>query len=277
MQTVATLLQQGALRLQGTENPLLVAQLLLALVLQCDRINLLTWPEKEVSKAQVLHYYELLERRSQHEPLAYLLQQQEFWSLPFLVNEHVLVPRADTETLVEAVLQQLPNEALTVLELGTGSGAIACALAHERPLWQLLATDISLQALVIAQSNAKQLQLPNITFMQADWFSDIPAQRFAAIVSNPPYLAKDDSHLQAELLYEPRNALVSGDSGLEAYAAILSRAADFLIPNGLVAFEHGYTQAQALQSLFVEADYSHIQTLPDLAGLPRVTLARRRN
>lgn len=275
MQTVAALLQQGALRLQGTENPLLVAQLLLAFVLQCDRVKLITWPELEVSEAQASRYFDLLVRRSQYEPLAYLLQQQEFWSLRFEVNEHVLVPRPDTEVLVEAVLQQLPNEALTVLELGTGSGAIACALAHERPLWQLLATDVSIEALALAQNNAKRLQLANIRFMQADWFAGLPAQQFAAIVSNPPYLAQNDPHLQAELLYEPRNALVSGDSGLEAYVAILSRAADYLIPNGLVAFEHGYTQAQAVQDLFAQAGYSQIQTLPDLAGLPRVTLARR--
>ncbi len=275
MQTVAALLQQGASRLQGTENPLLAAQLLLAFVLQCDRIKLITWPEQTVNDAQATQYEALLVRRSRHEPLAYLLQHQEFWSLSFHINEQVLVPRADTEILVEAVLQQLPNSELAIIELGTGSGAIACALAHERPLWQLLATDVSPSALAIAKQNAKQLQLTNIIFKQADWFTGIPVQSFAAIISNPPYLAHDDPHLQAELLYEPHNALVSGSSGLEAYIAILSKAANYLIPGGLIAFEHGFTQAQAVQNLLADAGYSQVQTLPDLAGLPRVTLARR--
>lgn len=275
MQTVATLLQQGAARLQGTENPWLAAQLLLAFVLQCDRVKLITWPERAVGEAQAAEYDALLVRRSQHEPLAYLLQQQEFWSLPFYINQQVLVPRADTEILVEAVLQQLPHSELAILELGTGSGAIACALAHERPFWQLLATDVSLSALAIAEHNAKQLQLKNVAFKQADWFTGIPIQPFAAIISNPPYLAHDDPHLQAELLYEPRNALVSGDNGLEAYVAILSQASDYLIPGGLIAFEHGFTQAVAVQNLLVKAGYLQVQTLPDLAGLPRVTLARR--
>jgi len=275
MYTVAELLQQGIITLQGTDNPRLEAELLLGHVLNCDRVKLMTWPENRVSETQATVYQALLKRRTQHEPLAYLIGRKEFWSMPFKVTQSVLVPRPETERLVETVLAQLPNEPLSLLELGTGSGAIACALAHERPLWKIVATDISFDALTLAKENAKALNLPNIEFIHSNWFEGIPLQSFAAIISNPPYLSADDPHLKEDLLHEPHNALVSGVSGLEAYEAIIAKSNDYLLPGGVIAVEHGFEQALSIQVLFKNAGYLQISTIFDLAGLPRVTLAKR--
>lgn len=275
MNTVAQLLKQGSDLLRFTDNPLLEAQLLLAKVLGCERIKLITWPEQAVSEEQTALYRAYIERRLQREPLAYIAGTKEFWSLNLKVNSHVLVPRPETELLVETVLAQLPKEKLTLLELGTGSGAIACALAHERPTWQVFATDISSNALTVATENAKDLQLPNIHFMQSNWFEAIPRQAVAAIISNPPYLSHHDPHLKEDLLHEPQSALVSGITGLEAYEAIIANAQDYLVHNGLLAFEHGYEQATAIQQLLIKAGYIEVSTVTDLAGLPRVTFARK--
>ncbi len=275
MNTVAQLLKQGSDLLRFTDNPLLEAQLLLAKVLGCERIKLITWPEQAVSEEQTAFYRALIERRLLREPLAYIIGTKEFWSLNLKVNSHVLVPRPDTELLVETVLAQLPKEKLTILELGTGSGVIACALAHERPTWQVFATDISSDALTVATENAKALQLFNISFMQSNWFEAIPQQAVAAIISNPPYLSHHDPHLKEDLLHEPQSALVSGITGLEAYEAIIANAQDYLVPGGLLAFEHGYEQATAIQQLLIKAGYIEVLTVTDLAGLPRVTFARK--
>lgn len=275
MNTVAELLKQGSDLLQFTDNPLLEAQLLLAKVLGCDRIKLITWPEQAISEEQTALYRTYIERRLQREPLAYIIGTKEFWSLNLKVNSHVLVPRPETELLVETVLAQLPVDKLTILELGTGSGAIACALAHERPTWQVFATDISSDALVVASENATALQLSNIHFMQSNWFEAIPQQAVAAIISNPPYLSHHDPHLKEDLLHEPQPALVSGITGLEAYEAIIANAQDYLVHSGLLAFEHGYEQATAIQQLLIKAGYIEVSTVTDLAGLPRVTFARK--
>lgn len=275
MNTVAQLLKQGSDLLRFTDNPLLEAQLLLAKVLGCERIKLITWPEQAVSEEQTALYRAYIERRLQREPLAYIAGTKEFWSLNLKVNSHVLVPRPETELLVETVLAQLPKEKLTLLELGTGSGAIACALAHERPTLQVFATDISSDALAIATENAKALQLLNISFMQSNWFEAIPRQAVAAIISNPPYLSHHDPHLKEDLLHEPQSALVSGITGLEAYEAIIANAQDYLVHSGLLAFEHGYEQATAIQQLLIKAGYIEVSTVTDLAGLPRVTFARK--
>lgn len=273
MRSIADVLKQGSESLKGTDNPLLEVQLLLAKVLACDRIKLITWPEKMVNDDQIALYQAFIQRRIQHEPLAYILGYKEFWSLNFKVSPHVLVPRPDTEILVETVLEKLPTEALTLIELGTGSGAIACALAHERSNWNIIASDISIEALNIAKENASLLRLPNITFIQSNWFERIPRQSVAAIISNPPYLSENDSHLKDDLLHEPRSALVSGTTGLEAYEAIIANAKHYLVPNGLIVFEHGFEQAVPIQQLLQKANYLQITTINDLAGQPRVTFA----
>lgn len=274
MHTVALLLKQGSDALQGIDNPRLEAELLLCAILHCDRIKLITWPEDIVNDEQKRAYQALLERRVNHEPLAYIIGTKEFWSMPFKVTPHVLVPRPETELLVETVLSLLPNEPLTVLELGTGSGAIACALASERPNWQIVATDISKEALSIATENAAMLKLHNIQWLGSDWFTAIPSQTFAAIISNPPYLANDDPHLHNDLLYEPHNALVSGISGLEAYEAIITKASDYLERGGLIAFEHGFTQSLPVRDLLEKNAYNNIKSINDLNDVPRVTYGR---
>lgn len=273
MHTIADLLQQGSERLQGLDNPQSEARLLLAYALNKDPVWLMTWPEKEVSEQVSALYQQLLERRVKREPLAYLLGNKEFWSLPLKVNNTVLVPRPETELLVETVLSLLPNSPLSVLELGTGSGAIACALAHSRPAWNIIASDISSEALTVAKENAHQLALSNIQWYQADWFNGLPKQKYAAVISNPPYLSATDPHLIDELLFEPRRALVSGKSGLEAYETIIANAADYLVQQGSLILEHGFAQGPAIQQLLAKAGFSKIETLTDLAGLARVTFA----
>ncbi|MCS5710700.1 peptide chain release factor N(5)-glutamine methyltransferase [Candidatus Berkiella aquae] len=272
MQTIAQLLKHGYELLQGTDNPHLEAQLLLAKALACERIQLIAWPDKQVSDEQVIVFHKLVQRRCQHEPIAYLLEEKEFWSLPFYVNQHVLVPRPETELLVETFLQYLPQDALTVLELGTGSGAIACALASERPHWQIIATDISFEALKVAKSNSMQLNLPNIQWVHANWFAGLSLPPVAAIISNPPYLSDSDPHLKEDLLHEPQSALVSGNTGLEAYETIIANALPYLIPGGLLAFEHGATQSQDIAVLLAKQGYADIKILNDLANIPRITL-----
>lgn len=273
MHTIAELLQLGSERLQGLDNPQLEARLLLAHVLKVEPVWLMTWPEKAVSDQDQTHYQQLLKRRVKREPLAYLLGSKEFWSLPLKVNNAVLVPRPETELLVETVLSLFPNSPLSVLELGTGSGAIACVLAHTRPIWKITATDISSEALAIAKENAIQLGLLNIQWYQADWFKGLPIQKYAAVISNPPYLSATDPHLVDELLFEPKGALVSGKTGLEAYEAIIAKAAQYLVQEGALVLEHGFEQGPAIQALLAKAGFSKIKTLKDLAGLPRVTIA----
>lgn len=276
MPTIAELLKQGSNTLQGTDNPRLEAELLLCAVLNCDRVKLIAWPQNRVNEEQTAAYLAFIQRRTQHEPLAYIIGSKEFWSLPFHVTSNVLVPRPETELLVETVLAQLPNEPLTIIELGTGSGAIACALAHERPIWQIIATDISAKALIVAKENAQALQLANIKWLQSDWFASIPLQKVAAIISNPPYLSHDDQHLKNELLHEPLNALVSGESGLEAYEAIILKAMDYLEEGGLLAFEHGFAQHPLISEILIKNGFTQIQNVTDLAGLPRVTYGRKK-
>lgn len=274
MHTVAELLKQGSDALQGTNNPRLEAELLLCAILHCDRIKLITWPENTVNDEQKRGYQALLERRVNHEPLAYIIGTKEFWSMPFKVTPDVLVPRPETELLVETILSLLPNEPLTVLELGTGSGAIACALSSERPNWRIVATDISKEALSLAAENAAMLKLHNIQWLGSDWFTDIPSQTFAAIISNPPYLAIDDPHLHSDLLYEPQNALVSGISGLEAYEAIITKASDYLERGGVIAFEHGFTQSLSVRAILEKNAFNNIKSINDLNDVPRITYGR---
>lgn len=280
MKTIEELLVIGKAALEPMDvkhsNPVLEAQLLLAHVLGCERVTLYTWPQRAVSEENEATYLALLERRQQHEPIAYILGHKEFWSLHFEVNEFTLVPRYETELLVETVLAQLPESPQMVLDMGTGCGAIACALASSRPQWQIMATDISAGALEIAQKNANNLDLASrISFMQSDWFSAIPNQKFDAIVSNPPYIREYDLHLMhKDLLFEPKNALTPGPSGLEAYKIILAQCKNYLKPKGLLAFEHGFDQGQALQNLLIEAGFTEVTTYHDLAALERVTIGR---
>jgi release factor glutamine methyltransferase len=209
-------------------------------------------------------------------PIAYLIGTKGFWNFDLKVTADVLVPRPETELLVEIILEHLDSKKQLIADLGTGSGAIALALASERPEWQLVATDSSQAALNLAEENAKNLQLNNIEFRQGSWAAALKRENFDAIVSNPPYIDKGDTHLkQGDVRYEPVQALVAEDQGLADLKQIAAQALDKLKPGAILLMEHGYQQGEAVRHLLTQSGYNEIQTYKDLAGLERATMARR--
>ena len=241
-----------------------------------SRVQLLTHDTDVLSAAQLSLWNALLERRLAGEPMAYILGEREFYGRVFVVNSNVLIPRPDTEILIDAVLAQYAvNTALTVLDLGTGSGAIAVTLAAERPAWQVSAVDISAEALLVAQANA-EAHAPSVRLRQSDWFSAIaPHERFDLIVSNPPYIAAHDVHLtQGDVRFEPRGALSDEADGLKHYRAIIAQAPQFLTTDGRIYLEHGFDQAVAVRELLHQANFTEIQTIRDLAGHERVSVGQ---
>jgi release factor glutamine methyltransferase len=272
--SIAACLQWGKQQLASLPTATLDAEVLLCDVLQQTRAYLYTHPELIVPEQTYAHYVEFIQRRQQEEPVAYIVGHQEFWSLSFKVTPDVLIPRPETELLVETVLNLSPaSSPCRVLELGTGSGAIICAIATERPSWQLTATDISEKALAMARQNAQTHQLSHIHWLQSDWFTQIPIAPFDIIVSNPPYLGNADPHLPS-LRMEPRTALVSGTEGLDAIAHLIQTAPSYLAQEGWLALEHGCDQGPAVQQLMKQSGFDQINTLKDLAELERVTLGR---
>lgn len=258
------------------EDAALEASLLLCHVLQCDRAHLMAWPEKTLSAEQQQQYEQLVARRRQGEPVAYIKGEKEFWSRAFTVNPHCLIPRPETERLIEFVLQHFDRKQnLCVADLGTGSGAIAVTLACECPPWQITATDIDDDALALAQQNAKRHAANHIHFIKSDWF-DALTQRYDLIVSNPPYIASGDAHLQqGDVRFEPAAALASGDDGLDAIRQLCRQAGDFLNPDGWLIIEHGYDQKHAVYDLFFDNGFNNIQQLNDYAGNPRLSAGQR--
>lgn len=272
MTTIRDELKWGLDCLINNENALLDLQILLAYVLECDRIKLMTWPEMRVAPDQSMHYRRLVERRAQHEPIAYLVGEKEFWSRTFIVTNDTLIPRPETEKLIEVALDLLPKTALTVLDVGTGSGIIACTLALACPAWRVVGLDLSERALEIAKVNADRLGVKNIEWLQSDWLSAWQTSAVDVIISNPPYLKINDEHLINDLSFEPINALVGGETGLEAYEILIPQAALHLKKGGVLLFEHGHDQASAVQTLLRKSGFSDIKTVHDLSDLPRVTM-----
>lgn len=259
---------------QVTEVPQLEAEVLLAYVLDVSRTHLHAWPEKMLTDSQQKKFLELINRRKLGEPIAYLIGRREFWSLDLEVTPAVLIPRPETELLVELVLKNIQAEQAVIADLGTGSGAIALAIAHERPNWIVHATDESEAALAIAQRNAQRLNLRNVEFHQGHWCQALPKFQFDAIVSNPPYIAEEDPHLtQGDLRFEPRRALVSAGNGLQDIEQIILDARYYLKAAGLLFLEHGSQQAENIVSIFEKAGYTFTRTQQDLADLDRVTIA----
>lgn len=252
------------------------AELLLAFVLEKPRSYLYTWPDKAVSESQAAAFMALFERRQRGEPVAYLLGRQGFWTLDLQVAEHTLIPRADTELLVEAALQLAEaNTGLNVLDLGTGTGALALALASECPQWAVTGVDRIESAVALAQSNQRQLQLANVQFLPSHWFSALADQRYDLILSNPPYIADNDPHLaQGDVRFEPLSALVSGVDGLDDIRLIIAQAPSYLTADGWLLLEHGFNQASAVRELLLQAGFVEVSSQRDLSGHERISLGR---
>ena len=268
-------LQQAADTLaSNSDSPRLEAELLLCYHLGYDRSHLYAHPEELLSRAQLNEYRRLLTRRQGGEPLAYITGFKEFWSLPFLVKKEVLIPRPETELVVELALDCFPaQQTISVADLGTGCGAIACAIAHDRPLWRVIATDRSEPALSIARHNAEVLGLQNIDFICGHWLAPLMEPRFEIIVSNPPYVHERDPHLaQPELGHEPRDALVSQDGGLADIRQIVADAPLCLSDNGVIILEHGFDQAYKVRQILRERGFKDVRSHFDLAGVERVSL-----
>ncbi|GGY38074.1 release factor glutamine methyltransferase [Bacterioplanes sanyensis] len=263
-------LRQATARLSTSDSARLDAELLLAQVLEKDRTWLYTWSDRELSDGQLQAVDTLLQQRQQGVPVAHLLGQREFWSLPLRVNASTLIPRPDTETLVEWALQLPVRDQARVLDLGTGTGAIALALASERSQWQVEAVDAQVQAVQLAQYNAQALQL-DVRVYASHWFSAVNG-RFDVLVSNPPYIDADDEHLQqGDVRFEPASALVAEQSGLADLFYLIDNAPHWLVDGGWLLLEHGFQQAEAVQQRLRQQGFSQVENRCDLAGQPRIS------
>lgn len=267
---------QTTSQLQGSsDSPRLDAEVLLAHVLNVSRAYLYTWPERRLEAAEAQRYQALIEQRAAGTPVAYLTGQQEFWSLTLEVSPATLVPRPETELLVEQALSKLPpDQACAVLDLGTGSGAIALAIASERPLAQVWAVDISHAALDVAKRNRQRLGLA-VEFLHSDWYAAVSSQRFQIITANPPYIGANEPEAeQGDCRFEPRQALIAAESGLAELRQIIQGAPQQLEPGGWLLVEHGYRQGTPCRELFAAAGFTAIATHPDLQGHERLTLGQ---
>ncbi|MCP8350721.1 peptide chain release factor N(5)-glutamine methyltransferase [Pseudomonas sp. FBF18] len=272
--TIIASLLRGA-QLPDSPTARLDIELLLAAAIGKSRSYLHTWPERIVSSEAAATFATYLQRRSQGEPVAYILGQQGFWKLDLEVAPHTLIPRPDTELLVEVALELLPATPLQVLDLGTGSGAIALALASERGGWQVTAVDRVPEAVALAERNRQRLQLDNAKVLASHWFDALQGQRFTLIVSNPPYIAEQDPHLAAgDVRFEPSSALVAGSDGLDDLRQIITQAPQHLLPGGWLLLEHGYDQAAAVRELLARHGFEQIQSRTDLGGHERISLGR---
>ena len=256
-----------------SDSPRLDAEVLLAHSLDKTRTWLITWPDRDLSENEINQFQQLLRRRIAGEPIAHITGQREFWSMSLNVSPDTLIPRPDTELMVEQILEHYPADtSITLADMGTGSGAIALALASERANWKIIATDRSAAALHIARKNARQLTLDNIVFKQGSWFEPLTGTRFNVIASNPPYIAKQDPHLsQGDVRFEPVSALASGEDGLDDIRQICEQARQYLEHKGMLIVEHGFDQKSEIREIFTINGYQTITQVHDLSQNPRLT------
>lgn len=275
MASISNLLSLSSQLESISDTPQLDCELLLCHVIDKDRTWLRTWPDNQVSPTHQTLFKSLLDQRIKGTPIAYITGSRGFWSMDLNVSSDTLIPRPETELLVETALNLgLPRRACG-LDLGTGSGAIALALASERSDMQWFAVDAQLGAVELAQDNCNQQQLSNVSIFQSNWFDAIKQQdnKFDLIVSNPPYIAKDDPHLsQGDVRFEPKTALVSGVDGLDDIKVIVSQSSMYLNTNGWLVLEHGYNQGKAVRDLMLLADFNEVTTIQDYNNLDRITL-----
>lgn len=259
-----------------TDVAKLEAEVLLAFVLDKPRSFLYSWPEKEINSELLEQFNEVIQRRYSGEPVAYITGVREFWGLSLTVSPDVLIPRPETERLVEIALSYIPEQgAHLIADLGTGSGAIALALASERPDALIIATDISNAALNVAAQNKAELGIPNVDFRQGRWLDSFSEIQFDLIVSNPPYVADDDPHLQqGDLRFEPCAALSSGADGLNDIREIITQASDRLTSGGYLLLEHGFNQAEAVTELLENSGYCDVQCFRDYGSRERASIGR---
>lgn len=275
--TIADALDWARQQLVQSESAALDARVLLVYCLEKPDSYLYTWPDKLLSDEQQAYFNALIARRATGEPVAHITQVREFWSLPLKVSPATLIPRPDTEILIEQVLQlELPKlQEFGVLDLGTGTGAIALALASEWPKVPVVGVDLQADAVELAQTNGQALGFGNVSFKQGSWFEPVEGQRFSLIVSNPPYIDEQDSHLgEGDVRFEPRSALVAKDNGLADLALIARQAPTYLVEQGYLVMEHGYDQGEAVRALLAEQGYSDIQTVADYGQNDRITLGK---
>lgn len=258
-----------------SDSARLDAELLLCRAIDMPRAYLFAHPEEELDEASLDRFDQTVARRLAGEPMAYIEGVKEFWSMELMVSPATLVPRPETEVLVDRALCEIPRDAAwNILDLGTGSGAVALAIARERPLCNVTATDVSEDALAVARVNAQQLNLGNVEFLQGGWTDPVRDRTFDVIVSNPPYVATGDSSLD-KLQCEPQSALVAGEDGLDAIRVLVKDCRDILKPGGVFAFEHGSAQAANVEALCLRYAWIDIHCHKDYALLPRVTVARK--
>jgi release factor glutamine methyltransferase len=268
-------LGEAVSELSESESPKRDAEILLEHVTGKSRTYLLAFGETLLTAEQEAQLAALLARRKTGEPVAHLVGEREFWSLPLYVSAATLIPRPDTECLVEQALARLPTAACSILDLGTGTGAIALALATERPDCTVTAVDVMPDAVTLAQRNVERLGLGNVTVMQSSWFTALENRLFALIVSNPPYIDEHDPHLaQGDVRFEPLTALVAANEGLADLDHIVTASRQHLLPGGWLLVEHGWTQGNAVRALFTNAGYRAVATCRDYGGNERLTLGQ---
>lgn len=273
---VRDLLAEAEQCLQAIESARLDAEILLANSMQTDRSSLYAYPQRKVSEDVVKNFRLFLHKRMDHYPVAYLTGSKEFWSLELTVNQHTLIPRPETECLVETALKYIPEgQRSEILDLGTGSGAIAIAIASERALCHVLAVDVSREALMVASGNARAHNISNIQFMESDWFSQLRGRQFDLIISNPPYVESANTGFShGEIRHEPRLALDGGQYGMQAFAHLIPSATHFLKAGARLVLEHGHQQAEEIRQIFIDNRYREIYSGQDYAGLDRLSFAQ---